>query len=277
MNTITHPHTLIQSLMDAQEEMVFLLADGSPVMMNKAALKFFSVKSLEEYKESFGAFSNNFVPHPSYFNMHKVPEGESWINVLAALSDKDRIISMLNASHEPRAFEAGVDLSHSDYAILTLKDVSANLIKCIMIENDVSMDKASGAYNKEYFLHTSELLHDGAIYNEKEIGLTMMRLELDDPEHLTQLVSAIKQGIRQTDMLVKWSSSSLVLAYMVDKAGNAMVLSEKLHDIITSERRSGMNFNIAVTLVKEREKITAAIKRLSAVLDEDGVNKLKLI
>ena len=83
---------------------------------------------------------------------------------------------MFNTFHEPRAFGVAIDSSHPDYTVLTLTDISATLIKRIMIENDVSVDKR-GAYNKEYFLHTSEILQDGARFNEKEIGLTLINLE----------------------------------------------------------------------------------------------------
>ena len=63
-----------------------------------------------------------------------------------------------------------------------------------MIENDVSIDKKSGAYNKEYFLHTSEILQDGAWFNEKEIGLTLINIIDADNEVLADLVSKIKQS-----------------------------------------------------------------------------------
>ena len=63
-----------------------------------------------------------------------------------------------------------------------------------MIENDVSIDKKSGAYNKEYFLHTSEILQDGARFNEKEIGLTLINIIDADNEVLADLVSKIKQS-----------------------------------------------------------------------------------
>jgi hypothetical protein len=277
MNEINNAYQLIQNIVDAQEDLLILFQGEQPFLMNQAALDFFAVSSFSQYQEQFGAFSNNFVPHPSYFNMHKVNEGESWIAALAALDEKDKIVSMVNRSHEPRAFGVSVNTEHDEYTVLTLKDISANLIKCIMIENDVSMDKHSGAYNKEYFLHTSEILKDGAAYNEKEIGLTMMRLDVDNKDAFTQVVSKIKEGIRQNDMLVKWSSNTLLLAYMVDQADNAMVLSQKLSSIISQERSSGMNFNLAVTLVKDNEKITGAISRLNQSLEEEGMNKLKLI
>ena len=277
MNEINRPYELIQSIVDTQENLIVVMQDGRPILMNRACTDFFAVSSFEQYKKDFGAFTNNFVPHPAYFNMNRVEEGQNWIEVLEGLQEEKKIVSMLNTFHEPRAFGVSINSSHGDYTVLTLSDISATLIKRIMIENDVSVDKKSGAYNKEYFLHTPEILQDGAKFNEKEIGLTMINvLDMED-EGLAKLVGKIKQSIRDTDMLVKWSSNSLLLAYLVDKEDNAVIFSKKLQDLVLQERSRGLNFTLCVSIVRKKEKIAAAVKRLVSVSEELSTNELRLI
>lgn len=121
------------------------------------------------------------------------------IEVAEGLQAAKKIISMLNTSHEPRAFGAKIDSSHSDYTVLSLADISATLIKRIMIENQVSTDKKIDACNKEYFLHISEILQGGARFNEKEIGLTLINITDADNEVLADLVSKIEQSIRDNE------------------------------------------------------------------------------
>lgn len=41
--------------------------------------------------------------------MSKVEEGQNWIEVLEGLQEAKKIISMLNTSHEPRAFGVKID------------------------------------------------------------------------------------------------------------------------------------------------------------------------
>ena len=277
MNELKEPYSLIQSIVDAQENLIVLLEDEQPILMNEACCKFFGVSSFEQYQKEFGAFVNNFVPHPAYFNANKLESGQNWIDALADLDEKDKIVSMLNRAHEPRAFSVKLDSSHPFYTVLSMTDISANLIKRIMIENDVSVDAQSGAYNKEYFLHTSEILQDGAAYNEKEIGLTMISLSDTDADIFKSLVGDIKGSIRENDMLVKYSADKLLLAYMVDKEDNAVLFSKKLQALMIQERSRGLNFNLCVTLVKKGEKITSSIKRLNDAVQEEGINKLKLI
>jgi hypothetical protein len=277
MNEITEPYGLIQNIVDSVDDLVVIIEQTRPILMNRACCNFFGVRSIEEYSQNFGTFSNNFVPHPAYFNMNKVPEGKTWTEALSELEEKDKIVSMLNTFHEPRAFSVKVDSSHPTYTVLSLNDISANLIKRIMIENDVSIDKRSGAYNKDYLLHTAEILQDGAAYNEKEIGLTMIKVPQVQEDTLSTLVKDIKNEIRQTDMLVKWSSNTLLLAYLIDKEDNAILLSKKLQELVLKERSGGRDFNLSVTLVKKKEKLATAIKRLNEGLEKEGLNKLKLI
>ena len=277
MIEITQAYNLIQNIVDTQDSLILIIENEKPILMNKSCCSFFGVKSFEEYSKNFGAFVNNFVPHPAYFNIHKVDEGKTWIESLDALDEKDKIVSMLNTSHEPRAFSVKIDTTHPYYIVLSLNDISANLIKRIMIENDVSIDKKSGAYNKDYFLHTSEILRDGAAFNEKEIGLTMISMIDLQSETLKELVEKIKGSIRDNDMLVKYSANTLLLAYLVDKEDNAILFSKKLQELMLKERAKGMNFNLFVTLVKKGEKLTTAIKRLNESKNEESVNKLQLI
>lgn len=268
---------LIQNIIDAQENIICIFEDAELILANKAFNTFFSVNSLEQYTQEFGPFVNNFVPHNSYFHSEKVKEGEKWIEVIEQIVEKERIVSMLNTNYEPRAFSVGVDSSLPGYSVLTLSDISQDLIKRIMIENNVSIDEKSGAYNKEYFLHTSESFHDAAVFNEKSIGITM--IEIDENEEsgfLAKVVSCIKNRIRQDDMLVKYSESVLLLTYLVDSKENALQLSKKLSSVGSEEPCKGLSIKMSVTLVQEQEKIGRAITRANALLAGLGEKEIRL-
>jgi len=272
MNEIKDAYTLIQTIVDTQENMVVVIEDEKPILMNKSFRDFFGVSSLEQYNRDFGAFVNNFVPHPSYFHTGKIEEGETWVEALNSLEDKDKIVSMLSKSHEPRAFGVKIDDMHDVYTVLAFEDISANLIKCIMIENDMNMDKTSGAYTKDYFLHTAEILQDGASYNEKDIGLSLLHLYDADEDELRSAVSKIKAVIRQNDILVKWAGDILLLAYLVEEEENAVRFTKKIHSLMPYRSSSAV-----VSLVKKGEKIPNAIHRMRTSLDELSENEMKVL
>lgn len=272
MLEINEPDKLIQSIIDTADSLIIIIEGTKPIMMNKALSDFFAVSSFEQYSKDFGSFVNNFIPHNSYFHSGKVAEGETWIEALSKLDEEERIVSMINSSQEPRAFSVRLDNSHKDYVIVSMRDISASLIKRIMIENDVSIDQNSGAYNKDYFIHTSELLQDGAAFNEKSIGITMINILDSDTQSLNKLVADIKSNIRQNDMLVKWSREVLLLAYLVDTKENALLFTKKLQAVTKTEL-----MGLALTLVKKGESIINATKRVSAVLPEIEGGELKVL
>ncbi|MDF1879864.1 hypothetical protein JHD50_00875 [Sulfurimonas sp. MAG313] len=270
MNEIQNPYALIQAIVDVQSSLIVIIEDEKPILMNLAFRKFFGVSSFEQYQKDFGSFINNFVPHPSYFHSGKVKEAETWIESLSLLSNEDKIVSMLSINHDPRAFSVHLDSSHESYTVLSLEDISANLIKRIMTDNEMNLDKASGAFTKEYFLHTSELLQDAASYNEKEIGITM--IHLFDEENLVSSVAEIKKVIRQTDILVKWSYTTIVLAYMVDNKDNALLLTKKVQALL----KHGSSGAI-VSLVNKKNKIHGSINTMHSHLDELNENEIKML
>jgi len=272
MNDIKDAYTLIQTIVDTQENLVVVIEDEKPVLINKAFKDFFGVSSFEQYHNDFGSFINNFVPHPSYFHEGKVEKGQSWIQALNALDEKDKIVSMLSTSHEPRAFSVKLNDTHEVYTVLSLEDISANLIKCIMIENDMNMDEKTGAYTKDYFLHTAEILQDGATYNEKDIGLSMIHIFDANTDDLKTAVKEIKDVIRQNDMLVKYSGNTLLLAYLIDKKDNAILFTRKIHTLM----KSGSSCAV-IDLVGKKEKIPNAIERLKTSLDSLSENEMKVL
>ena len=272
MNDIKNAYKLIQSIVDTQENLVVIIEDEKPILMNKAFKDFFGVSSFEQYTRDFGSFINNFVPHPSYFHAGKIEEGQTWTQALKALDEKDKIVSMLNMQHEPRAFSVKLNDENEEYDVISMEDISANLIKRIMIENDMNMDKKSGAYTKDYFLHTAEILQDGAAYNEKEIGLSMIHLFGDQEDAMVAAVSTIKSVIRQNDILVKYSRDTLLLAYLIEKKENAVILTNKLQSLMKQGSAA-----TTVSLVKKGEKIPATIKRMSSSLDELRIDEMKVL
>ncbi|PHR55629.1 MAG: hypothetical protein COA44_10300 [Arcobacter sp.] len=272
MKNIINAYKLIQTIVDTQTNLVVLIEDEKPILMNKAFKDFLGLSSFEQYTQDSGSFTNNFVPHPSYFNADKVEEGKTWIESLKALDEKDKIVSMLSKNHELRAFSVKLDDTHEQYTVLSLEDISANLIKRIMIENDMNMDKSSGAYTKDYFLHTAEILQDGAAYNEKDIGLSMINFFDVDAQDLALCVKNIKDVIRENDILVKWSKNTLLLAYLTDKKDNAIIFTSKIHALMQAK-----NACTVIALVKKGEKIPNVIHKMKTSLNELNENEMKVL
>lgn len=279
INLIEQDHVCTQlflSAINSQKNLIVLLHNNELFLLNKAFLDFANVTSVKHFLREFGSLTNRFVPHESYFHLGKVSNPDEWVNELMEMDDLDRIISMLNYRIEPHAFSVSVEIPAPGYTLMTFTDISQDLIKRILIENDVSIDKESGAYDKEYFIHTAKSFYDAAIFNKKQIGITMVELLCSDDDAQTYLhdfSSSIKSNIRQSDMLVRWTKKTFMMAYLVDSAENAMKFSRKLLVVMREEpfhHLSKISMRVGTTVQIKHEDIATIISRAQNALKESG-------
>ncbi|MDP3266792.1 MAG: diguanylate cyclase [Sulfuricurvum sp.] len=265
---------LFTSAINTQKDLIVLMYKNTPILFNKAFQNFSGISSVKEFLREFGPLHDRFVPHNSYFHTGKTDSPDEWTIALMALPEHDRIVSMFNSRTEPFAFSVGVDNCVPNYEIITFTDISQDFIKRIMIENDVSIDKESGAYDKEYFIHTSKSFHDAADFNKKAIGITMIELMSTDHEaekFLRDFTASIKSSIRQSDMLVRWDKKTFLLAYLANTAEDVIAFSQKLLLIMRQEpfeRLNAISMRMGATVQNEKEDITVIIKRAQTALEQ---------
>jgi GGDEF domain-containing protein len=283
MNEENICNKLFQSVIDTQKNLIVLMHHNTPVLFNKAFKKFTDMDTVKEFLREFGSLLNRFVPHDSYFHAGKIDNFDTWPTALSALPESDRIVSMISSRAEPHAFSVTVDTPVDDYIIVSFTDISQDLIKRIMIENDVSIDKESGAYDKDYFLHTSKSFQNAAEFNEKSIAITMIELAATDSEadkYLHDFSASIKSNIRQSDMLVRWRKKIFLLAYLIDTPENAMKFSKKLLSVMREEpfeKLHTITMRIGTTVEKEDEDLSQIIGRAESSLQQSNGSEITLL
>ncbi|MDD2356680.1 MAG: hypothetical protein PHX13_02065 [Thiovulaceae bacterium] len=267
LDTICLP--IIQAVIDSQKDLVVIFHQQNHIATNKAFNKFFDVRTFEEYNNNFGPIVDNFVPHPSYFHKEKLQEGENWFDAIGKLEEIDRIVSILTQTYEPCAFSVKIDSSVQDYKIVTFVDITRDLVKRIMIENNINIDKKSGAYDKKYFLQIGKNFEEAAVFNEKMIGMNLVTVDEEanpdfshDDNALREFVKKFKSSIRQDDMLVRWGPSKFLLVYLIDSEQNAGQVAIKLQNLLKG--MSGLNSTLSSVLQQKGENISALIKRVHA-------------
>lgn len=274
---------LFLSIINTQKNLIVLLHNHEPILFNQAFLDFTNVTSVKHFLREFGSLTNRFVPHESYFHIGKAPNPDEWTTALMELPEMDRIISMLNYRIEPYAFSVSAQTPVPGYTIVIFTDISQDLIKRIMIENDVSIDKESGAYDKDYFTHTSKSFSEAAIFNKKLIGVTMIELMSSDTEaehYLHDFSSSIKSNIRQSDMLVRWGKKSFLLAYLVDSSENAFKFSRKLLSVMREEpfqNLKTLSMRLGTSVQQNKEELSHIIARAQEALKQSGTSQITLL
>jgi GGDEF domain-containing protein len=276
-------HKLFQSAIDTQTNLIVLLYQNSPLLFNKAFQEFTNMPTVKMFLREYGSLQNRFVPHNAYFHAGKAENPDEWTSAIMALAETDRIVSMINYRADPYAFSVTIETPVEEYSIVSFTDISQDLIKRIMIENDVSIDKESGAYNQDYFIHTSKSFQHAAEFNEKAIGITMIELMSSGSEadqYLHHFTSSIKSNIRQSDMLVRWEKNTFLLAYLVDTTENAMKFSRKLLPIMSEEPFENLktiHMRLGTTVQINNEAISDVIERAEKALRQSQASQTTLL
>ena len=260
---------LLKSVIDSKKDLTVVFKNDEPVLSNSTFNSFFNVSSFEQYKSDFGPFVDNFVPHPSYFNKEKIDKDEPWFDAILKLEEIDRVVSMMSATCDPHAFSVDIKRSVEDYKIISFEDITQSLIKRIMIENNASIDKKSGAYDKQYFLQVMQSYEDAAAFNEKIIGVISIELIHVDGEDirvekmsLQSFVENFKRSIRQDDMLIHWSDSKFLLVYLVDDKDKIKQVVEKIQEMTNKNGISELRYKFSSASQDENETISKLLKRL---------------
>ena len=255
---------VIQTIIDMQKDMVVIFDNEMPIATNRAFNNFFGVSDTTEYRLNFEALVDSFVPHPLYFHKDKT-NGEIWYDVIMRLDEMDRIVSMLTQNFEPCAFSLHVEKSIKDYRVVTFVDITRDLIKRLMIQNNVNIDKRSGAYDKKYFLEILQNFEEASRFNEKKLSMILLSLgeEQDFSSNETkqkEFVEKFKTFTRQDDMLVRWSNSQFLLVFLTDSEQNAQNVFNKLNSQVCDGNISHCHLNYVVQ--NEEEDIHHLLKRV---------------
>lgn len=256
LNNANHCYPLIKLLADSSENLIAVFENNHLVLLNQPFLNFSRVDSCEFFLREYGSLTNRFVPHDDYFHLGQVDDPDHWLEAIENLDEEKKIISMFNYKIEPHAFSFSVYKPLESVTVLIFTDITQKLIERIMSENDGNIDGRSGAFTKEYFIHTFKNFQNAAIFNKKNIALTMIRTSADN-DHRT-VANEIKQSTRKNDMLIQWDDSRFVIAFLVDNAENAQLFSSKISRL--SFRPGG----VKTALMKTGESLEDMIFQLNS-------------
>jgi len=254
--------SLLASVSDTQEDLIVVFEGTQMVFSNQSFNTFFKVKSLKDYHENYGKFVNNFVPHPNYFHKDKITGNVHWIDAMLDLQDEQRIVSMLSHTYEPQAFSVKIDRSTQDYSVVVFKNITQDLIKRIMTQNNTNIDQKSGAFSKKYFLQVVKSYQDAAIFNEKIVAMISIHFTHETTVLLQEFVKDFLNNIRHDDMLIRWNETTFLLSYLAEDGQNAQKVLDKLEEIFEDEPMKKYQCQLKLCIQNENEDIQTLLKRV---------------
>jgi len=278
----------IQSILDAQENIVYVSEHGSIIYANQPFFDFFAVPSLEEFLKHESCICGRFLQNDLSFTPSSL-DGKVWIHEILALEKSKRIVAMKSSTQEKRFFSVSIKALVSERYIITLNDISQSLLRELFLKNKAYHDPLTGVLNRQYFYD----YYDENRRNITSLGIIMIDLDyfkkINDlyghsmgDEVLKRSAEAIQNSIRNDDTLIRWGGEEFIV--LVNTAKNSQLISVAEHirrtvSEIVIETIPSVTASIGATLLLEGEPFKTAIERADKALYDakaNGRNRIEI-
>lgn len=279
----------IQSILDAQENIVYVTENSSIIYANQPFFDFFAVASLEDFLQHDSCICGRFLQTDLTFTPSSI-EGKMWIHEILALEKSKRIVAMKSPSNEKRFFSLAVKELVSDRYIITLNDISQSLLRELFLKNKAYHDPLTGALNRQYFYD----YYDENRQNITSLGIIMVDLDYfkkinDTYGHgigddvLKQVAESIQNSIRNDDTLIRWGGEEFILLINTAKQSQLISISEHIRRSVSEivfESIPSITASLGATLLLEGESFKTVIERADQALysaKANGRNRIEVV
>ncbi len=280
----------IQTIIDAQEDIIIATNGKRIVYANKALLDFFGYPALEPFIEESECICNRFIPDEHFFHLGKVAPDELWVNTLMRLEEKHRIVIMESAEEITHYFKATVIPFNESHYIVSFHDVSASLLKEEILLSKAYHDPLTQVYNRQYFYEyvakwvrkTTKYSTMGIILldldNFKSINDTYGHLKGD--EVLIAAAKAIHAVTRTGDPVVRWGGEEFIVLLELESPNALYRVAETIRSSIAGTKIEEVGYvtaSVGITLMDKSESLESALKRSDDALyraKKEGKNRV---
>ncbi|RXJ98414.1 hypothetical protein CRU98_10285 [Arcobacter sp. CECT 8986] len=231
----------IKSILDAQDNIVFVSDIKTITNVNKKFLEFFDVNSLEEFLTKTPCITACFKEDKGCFNLKNIVGDEkNWIKYLINLSEVDRIVKIANKNGEDRVFTVNIDdYKQNDFYVISLTDITELKEKSNLLEYQANHDLLTGLFNRQKFheIFGKEIRRDKRYENE----LSLILFDIDHfkifndkyghnlgDEVLKFLAQIVSKNVREHDTIVRWGGEEFIVLLPETNIEGATKVAEKI-------------------------------------------------
>ena len=282
----------INTILDIQPNMIFIVNKTESVFANKFLLDFFDCKNLKEFQQRYLCLAQTFIQEELFFHLGKIDDNSTWIENILKLKSEKRIVSILHpTTNTTKAFNVSIVELEDEQYLISLTDISDTILKQIQLEDKSTHDKLTGAFNREYFESHYKLIINE--YTKENHLLVFSILDIDffkkvndtyghdiGDKVLKQFVQIIQNSSRNDDLVIRWGGEEFILLLKINSIDNAKKVLENIRKTIAQtsfEKVEHITCSIGATVYKENETIEDSFKRADKALYEaknSGRNKV---
>lgn len=283
----------LERFIDLQNAIVILTDGINFQFANKSFYNFFGFENLETFIKEYRCICDRFINNSEFFSLEKVKEGEKhWVESLLNLSMRQRIVSMLDSTATPHAFNVTINKYDQNIYEIEFHDITDSVIEKLQLEKQLNRDQLTKAYNRVYFeTNIENILQSNSTKNAKT-GIIFLDIDhfknINDTyghsvgdEILVSLSRLINEQIRGYDHLIRWGGEEFIIIARVEISENILQMTEKLRLKIQNhnfQTVSKLTCSFGIALHQEDEPIKSTIARADEKLYEakkSGRNQVK--
>jgi diguanylate cyclase (GGDEF)-like protein/PAS domain S-box-containing protein len=283
VTTEVEKYLKLEKFVDLQQSIV-ILTDGSDFeFANKSFFTFFGYDNLNDFKNKFGCICELFIKKDEFFSLDKIKKGEkNWIESLLNLSERKRIVSMLDTTSTPHAFLVAINNYDENQYVIDFSDISETMQEKLQLQNQANNDQLTKTYNRVFFetsihgimkKHHQQNLRTAIIFfdidNFKQINDTFGHSIGDNV--LIELTTLIKNIIRKSDYLLRWGGEEFIIISSANNIEDVKHMAEYLRISIEKlyiKDVGHFTCSFGIALHKKDEKIKTTIARADERLYE---------
>jgi diguanylate cyclase (GGDEF)-like protein/PAS domain S-box-containing protein len=270
----------IQSILNVQENIVFVSNGESILYANQSFLNFFDVPSLEIFLANCACICDHFIEDNECFHLDKNQEEKFWIEQILLVTPQERIIKLSSSTGEIFCFQVNIKLLQNQHHTITLQDITASRLKETSLSNKAYHDSLTGIFNRQYFYEY--ILNDDSfrIPSSSESGIMM--IDLDDfkvindtyghamgDDVLKKTSQTIQNSIRKGDYVIRWGGEEILVILHIQTKRQLLTTAQNIRHKIAMNSFGNLQMitaSFGITLMNNSEPFDTAIARADSAL-----------
>jgi diguanylate cyclase (GGDEF)-like protein len=251
-----HNEAMLKTILDSQDNLVFI-SDGNTInIANKKFLEFFNISTIDEFYSKFKSLATLFVEDKDVFYPNATTDIATcdWIEQIKHLKESEKIIKLhIPYYNNHKTFMVSIDEYALDRTkfLISLTDITSLKEKSTILEYQANHDFLTGLYNRTAFdrIFTTEIKRA----KRYDTDLTLILFDIDNfkkindtyghdvgDEVLKDLADISQHIIREYDTIARWGGEEFIILLPETDMDGAFSVAQKIR--VTLQEHKGENY-----------------------------------
>ena len=292
---------LLQTILDTEQNLVFITDFNEIFFANHAFLEFFCVKDIKEFHSKNSSILNLFLDEPNALEtkilqeLPKEEQAKQLMQVINTHKDVNRVVYINDCNKEKKSFFINLSQTEEDNLyLISLTNITKMQDNYVNIAKQAFHDGLTGIYNRSKF--NEFVSYEIKRATRAEHSFSCILLDIDNfknfndtyghligDEILIALAKTIEKNIRSTDKFARWGGEEFTLLLVDTLPKEAKEIAEKLRskiEEISHSTAGSISASFGVTEYRRGDGINSLFKRCDDALykaKESGRNRVESI